>query len=199
MSEQQGVPSRSLACCTMAVVNGRQQAIAQTAAQLVGARAVEVNGRRLTFDCAGVARAVYLSQGVDIYTSGREAAGANGVRLIYRHVQKHGRLHQGPEVHPGDLVFFHNTWDYNNDGLVNDPLTHVGIVETVEADGTVVFISRVSAGVERYRMNLLRPNIHRTDDGHVLNDYIRRKRWYDARQTQYLTGELFAAFGTLLY
>ncbi|MES4786909.1 MAG: hypothetical protein C4294_15070 [Nitrospiraceae bacterium] len=153
----------------------------------------------MTYDCAGVARAVYLAHDIDIYDDGQDGAGANGVRLIYLHVQKHGRLHQGPEVHPGDLVFFDDTWDYNNDGFVNDPLTHVGIVETVEADGTVVFISRVSAGVERYRMNLSMPNVHRTDDGRVLNDYMRRKRWHDSQQTRSLTGELFAAFGTLVY
>jgi hypothetical protein len=101
-------------------------------------------------------------------------------------------------VYPGDLVFFHNTWDFNRDDRFNDPLTHVGVVEGVERDGTVVFVSRVSGGIERYRMNLRMPDTHRTSDGRVLNDYMRRKEFRDPEATQYLTGQLFAAFGTLI-
>ena len=103
-----------------------------------------------------------------------------------------------PELRAGDLVFFHNTWDFNGDGLVNDPLTHVGVVERVEGDGTVVFVSRVSRGIQRFRMNVRAPDTHRTSDGRVLNDFMRRKGTRDPQATQYLTGQLFAAFGTLL-
>ena len=99
-------------------------------------------------------------------------------------------------VQAGDLVFFDNTWDFNGDGRINDPLTHVGIVEAMETDGTIVFISRVAGAIERYRMNVAQPHVHRTADGRVLNDYLRRKHWRDGEQTPYLTGELFAAFGT---
>ena len=74
-------------------------------------------------------------------------------------------LHRGPVVQAGDLVFFDNTWDYNGDGRINDPLTHVGIVEAVETDGTIVFISRVAGAIERYRMNVTHPHVHRTADG----------------------------------
>ena len=94
------------------------------------------------------------------------------------------------------MVFFDNTWDYNGDGLVNDPLTHVGIVERQERDGTIIFISRVAGAIERYRMNLALPHVHRTAEGRVLNDYIRRKDFDDPADTAYLTGELFAAFGS---
>jgi hypothetical protein len=79
---------------------------------------------------------------------------------------------------------------------VNDPLTHVGIVERQEPDGTVVFISRVAGAVERYHMNLALPHVHRTADGRTLNDYIRRKDVIDPANTGYLTGELFAQFAT---
>ena len=105
-------------------------------------------------------------------------------------------MHQGPIARPGDLVFFDNTWDYNGDGLVNDPLTHVGIVERQEQDGTVIFISRVAGAIQRYRMNLALPHVHRTAEGRVLNDHIRRKDFRDPADTTYLTGQLFAAFGS---
>jgi len=190
--------TRGRACCTMAVGTHRQEALARAAIRFLGRPRIEVAGRRFTFDCAGLARGVYFSQGVDLYDGLRELKGGNGVGRIYGHVMQHGRIHYGPTVHPGDLVFFHNTWDFNGDGHVNDPLTHVGVVERVESNGTVVFVSRVSGGIQRYRMNVRAPDTHRTGDGGVLNDFMRRKGSRDPKATQYLTGQLFAAFGTLI-
>jgi hypothetical protein len=189
---------RPVNCCRTSEATPAQQAVAATAAQLVGIRTIEVSGRRIFADCAGVTREIFLRHGIDLYAGGEAGQDANGVRLIYGHVQHHGRLHRGPVVRPGDLVFFDDTWDYNGDGIVNDALTHVGIVETVDIDGTVVFISRVTAAVQRYRMNLRMPSIHRTSDGRILNDYLRRKRWNDSGETVYLTGELFAGFGSVV-
>ncbi len=183
-------------CCRTTNADARQQAIVRTAVNLVGATTIESQGRRINYDCAGVARAIYLAHGIDLYEGSAAEGPSNGVGLIYSHVLKHGRLHRGPTVQAGDLVFFDNTWDFNGDGLVNDPLTHVGIVEKLEHDGTIVFISRVAGAVERYRMNLAQPHLHRSPDGRVLNDFMRRKHWRDREQTAYLTGELFAAFGT---
>ena len=170
--------------------------IVHTATRLLGARLIESNGRRVAYDCAGVTRAIYLEHGIDLYNSSTTDRQANGVRLIYNHMRQHGRLHQGPMVQPGDLVFFDNTWDFNGDGRLNDPLTHVGVVERIESDGTVVFISRVAEAVERYRMNLALPRVHKTADGRILNDYIRRKRPTDPEEMGHLAGELFTFYGT---
>ncbi len=185
------------ACCVVVPASAEQWAIGRTAAAFIGARRIEVGGRRFPFDCSGLARGVYLAHGVDLYDGAETNETATGVRLIHRYVTRRGRLYRGPDPRPGDLVFFHNTWDRNGDGHVNDMLTHVGIVERVEADGTVVFVSRVSRGVERYRMNLAAPHLHRAPDGRIFNDYMRRKRSHDPDPTRYLTGELFAGFGTL--
>ncbi|KXK00474.1 MAG: NlpC/P60 family protein [Nitrospira sp.] len=183
-------------CCRPQSVDGKREAIVRTAMDLIGATTIESHGRRIAYDCAGVTRAVYLAHGIDLYDDGVADGKENGVRLIYNHLRAHGRLHRGPAVQAGDLVFFDNTWDYDGDGLANDPLTHIGIVERAEADGTVVFISRVAGAIERYRMNLSQPHVHRSADGRLLNDYMRRKRRLDQAQTAYLTGELFAGFGT---
>lgn len=183
-------------CCQRVEATPRRAAIVRTAARLVGANTIEVNGRRIVYDCAGVTRAIYLEHGIDLYEGLSSGDRANGVRLIYANVRQYGTLHQGPIVPLGDLVFFDNTWDFNGDGLLNDPLTHVGVVEQVESDGTVVFISRVAGAIERYRMNLALPHVHQTTDGHVLNDYIRRKRPGDSKEAGHLTGELFAFYGT---
>lgn len=174
-----------------------RQSVVRTAVELLGARTIEMDGRRIAYDCAGVTRAIFLSHGVDLYRSPIVSRQANGVRLIYQHVKQFGRLHEGSVVKPADLVFFHNTWDANGDGKVNDPLTHVGVVETVEGDGTILFISRVAGAVERYRMNLSHPHVHRQENGEVLNDYLRRKDRRDDPATRYLTAELLAGFGSL--
>jgi len=164
---------------------------------LVGERTLQVSGKRIAYDCAGVTRAIYLEHGIDLYDSDSPDPKANGVQLIHHYISRHGRLHKGPVARPGDLVFFDNTWDYNGDGIVNDPLTHVGIVERQEPDGTVIFISRVASAIKRYRMNTALPHVHKTVNGRVLNDYIRRRGLNDPFNTAYLSGELFADFGVL--
>jgi hypothetical protein len=45
-------------------------------------------------------------------------------------------------------------------------------------------------------MNLSQPHVHKTAEGRVLNDYIRRKGVGDPANADRLTGELFAIFGT---
>ena len=183
-------------CCRSVELAPSRTAIVRTAATLVGAKTIESKGRHIAYDCAGVTRAIFLKHGIDLYDSSANDPEANGVRLIHAHIRQQGTFHQGPIVHPGDLVFFDNTWDFNGDGKVNDPLTHVGIVERQEPDGTVVFISRVAGAVERYHMNLALPHVYKTADGRILNDYLRRKDVIDPANTGYLTGELFAVFGT---
>lgn len=191
--------TRGAHCCAMEKGVPRQMALAKTAVRFVGQSRIQVDGRNYTPDCSGFVRGVYASQRVDLYGGLGELDGGNGVGRIFTHVVEHGRIHYGPTVHPGDLVFFHNTWDFNRDGLPNDPLTHVGVVEKVDLDGTVVFVSSVSAGIERYRMNLKHPDTHKALDGRVLNDFLRRKHVGDAHGTYYLAGRLFAAFGTLAH
>ncbi|MGH7147120.1 MAG: hypothetical protein ACREIJ_04365 [Nitrospiraceae bacterium] len=183
-------------CCGSVERAPSRSAIVRTAAKLVGAKTIESNGQRIAYDCAGLTRAVFLKHGIDLYGGEPSDSQANGVRIIHAHIRQQGTFHQGPVVHPGDLVFFNNTWDYNGDGKVNDPLTHIGIVERQEPNGTVVFISRVTGAVERYHMNLGLPHVHKTADGRILNDYLRRKDVIDPANTSYLTGELFAQFAT---
>ncbi len=185
----------SQTCCRAEATSPSRSAIVQSASQLVGARTIDVDGRRIEYDCAGVTRAIFLKHGIDLYENRSVSQQANGVRLIHNHIRQHGVLHKGPAVRPGDLVFFDNTWDSNRDGKANDPLTHVGIVERQDRDGTVTFISRVAGAVQRYRMNLGLPHVYRAADGKILNDHLRRKQG-DSPSAGYLTGELFAGFGS---
>jgi hypothetical protein len=71
---------------------------------------------------------------------------------------------------PGDLVFFKETWDRNRDGKMNDGLAHVGVVESIDTDGTVTFVHRSGSGMTRARLNLDAPL-----DG-SRNDFLRDTR-----------------------
>jgi hypothetical protein len=117
------------------------------------------------------------------------------VAAIYRFAGRHGRVYEGGRPLPGDLVFFKETYDRNRDGRRNDGLTHVGLVDDVEADGTVVIIHRVARGVVRYRMNLGHPDQAASPQGRRWNDWLRTEQPGAPAQ---LTGQLFAGYATLL-
>jgi hypothetical protein len=165
-----------------------------TARDLVGSRKVKVAGRTWPDDCTGFVEGVYARAGVSFRGSG--VAGDNGVTAIYRYARDHGRVFTRGKPKPGDLVFFRETYDQNRDGRRNDGLTHVGLVDEVASDGTVVVIHRVKRGVVRYRMNLAKPSLRRDPrTGEVLNDMLRVP---GATKMPVLTGQLFASYGSVL-
>ncbi|MBU8895500.1 hypothetical protein DRW03_14225 [Corallococcus sp. H22C18031201] len=166
--------------------------IVKRATQLVGVRNLGRVSRQVPNDCSGFVRLAYLQVGIDLVAHGF-LAGENAVSGIFRRAMEVGSVHrQNPN--PGDLVFFRETYDRNRDGKRNDGMTHIAVVEGVDADGTVTFIHRGSKGVARGRMNLSFPTTHRlASNGTVLNDFIRPAA---KGSRAYLAGELFAAFAS---
>ena len=170
-----------------AAVPSRGQRVAQRASRLVG---VSLAGQGVPDDCSGLARLAYRAVGVELLSQGSRP-GENAASAMYRRAGRQRALHQ-KAPRPGDLVFFRETYDRNRDGLRNDGLTHVGVIESVARDGTVTFVHRGGQGVSRARMNLrhVKP---RAKDGRVLNDYLRQA---EAGQRARLTGELFAGYAS---
>lgn len=187
------VPSEGLAAAPLALGPGAREAAVRAARGLVGKRRVVLAGRTFGNDCTGLVRAAYAQAGVELMGAG--AAGDNGVTAIYRFAAAHGRLYTGGRPVAGDLVFFKETYDLNRDGHSNDGLTHVGLVDEVEDDGTVVVIHRVDKGVVRYRMNLSHPEAARSPAGARWNDWLRAEK---AGAKPQLTGQLFVSYATLL-
>nr|WCO03966.1 C40 family peptidase [Cystobacter sp.] len=173
--------------------NARENVLA-AARGLVGSSKVKLSGRTWPDDCTGFVEAVYAKAGISF--RGSNVARDNGVTAMYRYARTHGRVYTRGRPKPGDLVFFRETYDQNRDGRRNDGLTHVGVVDEVERDGTVVVIHRVKRGVVRYRMNLAKPSLRRDPrTGEVLNDMLRAP---GAGKAPVLTGQLFAAYGSVL-
>jgi hypothetical protein len=190
------VPSsgeRPEATPSLSVAPGAREAALATARRLVGQRRIVVGGRRFGDDCTGLVRAAYSQAGVDLMTAAQP--GDNGVTAIWRFAARHGRIYSGGHPVAGDLVFFKETYDLNRDGRDNDGLTHVGLVERAEDDGTVIVIHRVARGVVRYHMNLSAPDRAKSPSGRRLNDYLRAA---GPGNKPRLTAELFAGYATLL-
>jgi hypothetical protein len=159
----------------------RQQAIVAAAIAYLGRQDLGCPDQRN--DCSGYVSAVYADAQLDL--AGRstrglaELADALDVDHVYR------------RPFPGDLAFFVNTWDRNHDGLVNDGITHVAVVETVDADGTVTLIHKGGSGVRRTTMNLLHPDAARSPEGKLWNSVLRVRQANDAPGLEVLTGQLW--------
>jgi len=95
---------------------------------------------------------------------------------------------------PGDLVFFDDTWDRDDDGRLDDPLTHVGVVVEAEPDGRVRFIHVGSRKLKDGVLHLGRSEHKRDERGNLLNSPLRVRHKRDPRGTRYLAGQLLRGF-----
>ena len=147
------------------------EAVVQRAAALVDSRSVQVDGERWRADCSGFVVCAWDAAELDIRDP--RFAHASITTVIWRTMEDRGLLVSEPER--GDLVFFDDTYDRDGDGLRDDPLTHVGLVEEVGPDGLVVFLHFGSGRVKRDRLHLHHPDQHTALSGdEVWNSYIRR-------------------------
>ena len=157
-----------------------------------------VGDRDYPADCSGLILAVFAAENNPLDELLKDAKpGESNVAALYRAAAKRKLLHKHRVPDIGDLVFFDNTWDRNMDGQANDPLTHIGIVERVDPDGTISFIHRSRGGVLRYKMNLFSPRVRRDPKTNkVLNQYLGVNSKNSARKWR-LSGELFNSFATI--
>jgi hypothetical protein len=177
-----------------------QARLAARAASLVGqARDFRVAGERFNRDCTGFVQAVYEAEGIPLRAIMQRTAPneRSGVVAAFRAMQEHGTIFGGGGEWPapGDLVFWHDTYDRNRNGRADDGFTHVGVVEYVGEDGTVVFLHRGKKAVARGAMNPERPGEAKAN-GYVVNSPI-RSRNPRLRNVPVLAGALFAAYARI--
>lgn len=169
-----------------------QSDIAQSAALGVGETHVSVTGKKFRQDCSGIVRAIYAKAGVTLF--GEQQTNENDTEILWRFFEQNGSIfQQGPTL--GDVVFFHNTYDKNRDKKMNDELTHVGVVENILPDGTVIFVHYMGASIVRSRMNLEKPHLQLNQKTNErLNTLLRKS---SSRRAGLTAAELFAGFGRL--
>lgn len=138
-----------------------QRSVASAARDLVGQRVLRIRGRTYRSDCSGTIRAAYWAAGIDLDTVFAEKRG-NGVARLHAIARDYADL-RGRVLDPvpalGDILFWDNTYDRNGDGLWNDPLTHAGIVVSVQPDGWIEYVHyHYRKGIVVERMDLFAPN-----------------------------------------
>jgi hypothetical protein len=127
----------------------------QAAGRLVGARSVVVGGIDYGDGCAALVRAAFAEAEL--------ALPKGDARALHEAAKLRFGARRGRPL-PGDLAFLADR--------PGGPVEHVGLVERVGADGTVVLLHRTERGVARIRVNAAQPWKARDPSGRALNDVL---------------------------
>jgi surface antigen len=168
------------------IILGKGNKIAVSASSFLGKKSLKVDGTNFRYDCSGFVMAAHAA--ADISISG-------STKMIYDISKKKSVLHLRKVPNIGEVAFFDNSHDRNKNGKRDDVLTHIAIVETIDADGTITLIHLGGSGIVRTYMNLFAPKTHKNADGKVINSFLRVANQKDKGAR--LTGELWRAFGSL--
>ena len=77
-----------------------------------------------------------------------------------------------PEVAaPGDVLFF----DTRGTGAFAECADHAGIVESVDADGRIMFVEARGGQIRRSYVDPTRPSVRRSEKGAIANSFLRPK------------------------
>jgi cell wall-associated NlpC family hydrolase len=137
----------------------RDQAVRRaidTAAGLVGSREIVVAGVRYGDACASLVRAALAEAGAPAPEDADAAA-------LLAQARARGKVRRFAPA-PGDLVFLADR--------PGGPAEHVGLVQSVAADGTALVLHHTERGVARLRVNTAHPWKARTEAGKALNDVL---------------------------
>ncbi len=178
------------------VLTPLQEKLVEGARSFVGTAQASVNGVAFPADCSGTLLAIYAYAGIDLTDEFARKTGTGVVRL-YRILEERGLLYNTKQPAVGDIIFWDNTYDRNNDGILNDKLTHAGMVVTSSGDGRVEYVHyHYSKGIVIENMDLKRPDLHTEDiDGKtvIVNAPIKMKGV--EKEGSWLSGQLYNAFG----
>lgn len=161
--------------------------VARAAEEQIGKPKPENEGVCFRDDCTGLVQAAYAA--IDLELKG-------SCTHLYAQARDSDLLHQKREPYPGDVVFFDNTYDSNGNKRFDDPTTHVGVVTSVDRDGTIHFVHNGNSGILPLVMNLGHAELRNDDSGKRLNDYLRVKKRKDPKDAKYLAGELWTGFAS---
>lgn len=148
--------------------------IVETALGLVGSKANStklVAGKKFCLDCSGTVRAAYWGAGVAL-DGDPAGAGGNGVAILWYNSEHFGDvLKSGDDPGVGDIIFWDNTYDRNgNKKFGDDPLTHVGIIISIDEDGTITYLhTDYLKGVVTEVMTLDKASVYRDETGRKIN------------------------------
>jgi hypothetical protein len=172
--------------------------LAEGGRYVLGQKELIIRGKRFNMDCTGAVLAIYYYAGIDLARDFNRYTG-NGVTRLYKSLEAEELLYDTHYPVTGDIIFWDNTYDRNEDGKWNDPLTHVGMVMNVSADGDVEYVHlNYRKGIIIENMNLRHPEIHQQMEKgrmRIINSPIRMKQRGKAHPENWLSGQLYKIFG----
>lgn len=176
-----------------------QKLLVEGARSMLGEDRLVVRGREFRIDCTGVVMAIYYYAGID-FTPAMTGYTGNGVARMYKYLRESKLLYKTEYPAPGDIIFWDNTWDANDDGQYNDYFTHIGMVmEADEKTGLITYVHHNYAkGIVTEYMNLTDPDTDRTTiNGEVVivNSPMRMRGSPPAPEGQWLSSHLARVFG----
>jgi hypothetical protein len=153
---------------------------------------------RFNMDCTGTVLAIYYYAGIDLARDFNKYTG-NGVMRLYKSLEEEELLYETRFPVTGDIIFWDNTYDRNEDRQWNDPLTHVGMVMNTSEDGSIEYVHlNYRSGIIIENMNLHQPEVHQQMEKgqmRIINSPMRMKQAGKAHPDNWLSGQLFKIFG----
>ena len=173
-----------------------QKKLVEGAHEILGREKLFIRGRSFGMDCSGIVLSLYWYAGIDLTNAYIDYSG-NGVTRIYRYLEDKDLLYRTLGPAPGDIIFWDNTYDKNEDGKPNDLLTHVGMVVDVDNKGNIDYIHHnYRKGIVFARMNLNNPDTYaETVNGEqiIVNSAMRMKG--SPGFDKWLSSQLYRQFG----
>ena len=164
--------------------------IVQRAEDLIGVRNLRKIDSVYRNDCSGFVVGLYSSLGYKImlnHPRGRYTLS----QLLFINLRKRGLVYMSGDPRRGDLVFFRGTTR-----KMQNRVSHVGIVDDILKDHTVIIINYGSKGISKLKMNLLHPHLYKSKNGRILNDFIVKKNNSNVI-LRLLAAEHFSGYGNL--
>jgi len=164
---------------------------------ILGKHELVIRGKRFNMDCTGAVLAIYYYAGIDLARDFNKYKG-NGVTRLYRSLESEDLLYETQLPVTGDIIFWDNTYDRNEDGQWNDSLTHVGMVMNTSRDGTIEYVHlNYRKGIIIEHMNLRESDVHQQlEKGHIriVNSPMRMKQAGKDHPENWLAGQLYKTF-----
>ncbi len=162
-----------------------------------GKQELVIRGKRVNMVCTGAVLAIYYYAGIDLARDFNKYKG-NGVTRLYRSLESEDLLYETQLPVTGDIIFWDNTYDRNEDGQWNDSLTHVGMVMNASRDGTIEYVHlNYRKGIIIEYMNLREPDVHQQlEKGQmrIVNSPMRMKQAGKAHPENWLASQLYKTF-----
>ncbi len=180
-----------------AVVTLREKLV-EGANAVLGRKELLIRGRRFTMDCTGTVLAIYWYAGIDLSQDFPTLRGS-GVSRIYQTLQRRDLLYTTSRPLSGDIIFWDDTYDEEGSEGRPNPLSHMGMVVSVDGEGTISYIHyHIRRGITIDHMNLESPNVlNRMENGSlkVINSPLRLAVPGRPHPARWLAGQLYRMMG----